>query len=352
MSSLTAAIGKQPVWLKLTCCLAIAVSVGVMDYITGDFSLILFYVIPVALAIWFIGRKAGLFLSLLCGAELLMTCLLQTPPGVPLLGLRSWNALMEALFLLFTGYLLHALKSELDLVSKKSIELEAANRELEAFNYSVSHDLGKPITIINGYCQVIREMCGSDLNGPCRGYLGEIYKCSLRMDDLITALLNFSRLSHGELHRQRVDLSGMAQMVAVELKQSGVGRQTTITVTEGMTVYGDKQLLRVVLENLLGNAWKYTAKRDETVIEVGTQVLNGQPAYFVRDNGIGFDVINAEKMFIPFHRLHGSDEYRGHGIGLATVERIIRRHGGKVWAEGESGKGATIYFTLGGGSPL
>jgi light-regulated signal transduction histidine kinase (bacteriophytochrome) len=228
----------------------------------------------------------------------------------------------------------------------RAFDLEAANSELEAFNYSVSHDLRKPLTIINGYCQAILELFAENLNPHCREYLNIIYDSTLRMNRLIDALLNFSRLSHCELCLETVDLSMMVKSVAVELQQAETGRRVTFRIAEGIKAKGDAKLLQVVLENLLGNAWKYTGNQYEAVIEFGQTTVEGRHALFVRDNGAGFDMKYADKLFIPFQRLPGSDEFKGHGIGLATVERIIRRHGGRVWAEGAVGKGATVYFTI------
>ncbi len=231
-------------------------------------------------------------------------------------------------------------------LAARAAELEAANRDLEAFNYTVAHDLRKPLTTVNGYCQVIQELCGGKLDEQCKEYLQEAYDGTWRMNQLVDTLLNFSRLTHLELQHEMVDLSGVAQAVAAELKLTEPARQATFQITEGISVIGDANLLRVVLENLLGNAMKYTGVREDAVIEVGVAQVDGNPVYFVRDNGGGFDMAHADKLFIPFQRLPGAEGIRGHGIGLATVERIIRRHGGRVWAEGELGKGATFYFTL------
>jgi PAS domain S-box-containing protein len=231
-------------------------------------------------------------------------------------------------------------------LAARALELETTNKELEAFSYSVSHDLRRPLTSINGYCQVILEMCGQNLGEQCRGYIREIYDGTLRMDELINALLNFSYITRSELHRNTVDLSALAHEVAEELKQAEPLRRVTFLIADGVCADGDDKLLRMVLDNVLGNAWKYTFMRDEGVIEFGTSEVAGKTACFVRDNGTGFDMANSDKLFTPFQRLPGAEECRGFGIGLATVERIIRRHGGKIWAEGEVGKGATFYFTL------
>jgi two-component system sensor histidine kinase/response regulator len=225
-------------------------------------------------------------------------------------------------------------------------ELEMANQELEAFNYSVSHDLRRPLTTINGYCQVIQTLCGAKLDGECREYLKEIHDGTLRMNQLIKTLLDFSRINRYELRRQKVNLSGLAGEVAASLQRAEPARRATIRIAEGMTAYGDEDLLRLVLENLFGNAWKYAGRREEAVIESGVTGIDGTPAYFIHDNGAGFDMADAGRLFIPFQRLHATDDFAGHGIGLATVQRIIQRHGGRVWAEGEPGIGATFYFTL------
>jgi len=231
-------------------------------------------------------------------------------------------------------------------LAARAAELEDANRELEAFNYTVAHDLRKPLTVVNGYCQALREFCSDMFDEQCKGYLREAYDGTLRMNRLIDALLTFSRLAHVEPHRETVDLSAMAHQVAAELKLAEPQRKVTFLIADGVSANGDASLLRVVMDNLFGNAWKYTGIREEAVIEFGTGEIDGKPACFVRDNGAGFDNADADKIFKPFQRLPGIEECRGFGIGLATVERIIRRHGGKVWAQGELGKGATFCFTL------
>ena len=235
-----------------------------------------------------------------------------------------------------------------EMLAARALELESANRELEAFNYTVAHDLRKPLTVVNGYCQAVREMCGNELDEQCSGYLREAYDGTLRMNQLIDTLLDFSRLAHVELHRESFDISAMVHGIAAELQLAEPARRVSFRIAEGIPVNGDVGLIRVVMENILGNAWKYTGAREESVIEFGMAEFDGEPAYFVRDNGPGFVMADAEKLFIPFQRLPGSGEFMGHGIGLATVERIIRRHGGRIWAEGEPEKGATFYFTVGG----
>ena len=194
---------------------------------------------------------------------------------------------------------------------------------------------------------VIDKMFGDQLPEGCKGYVRDAYNVTLRMNRLIEALLNFSSMGIVEPRREMVDLSHLAQEVYLSLKVTEPDRQVDFQNTEGVVANGDANLLRAVLDNLLGNAWKYTGMREMAVIEFGVRDFDGVTSYFVRDNGTGFDMSDADKLFTPFQRLTGTEKYKGFGIGLATVERIIRRHGGKVWAEGELDKGATFYFTLG-----
>ena len=231
-------------------------------------------------------------------------------------------------------------------ISKLYFELDAANKELEAFNYTVAHDLKQPLNVLSLYCQAIQRLCGEQLQKECRDYVQSSYDCTLRMGRLIDALLDFSRLTHLEPLRESVDLSALVHEVANELESAEPERKVDFQIAEGITAHADAGLLRVVLHNLLGNAWKYTGKREQAVIRFGVTAIDGMQTYFIRDNGIGFDQAYAEKLFVPFQRLPGAEEQKGFGIGLATVERIIRRHGGKIWAEGEPEKGSTFSFTL------
>jgi len=224
--------------------------------------------------------------------------------------------------------------------------VEEANRELGAFNYTVAHDLRQPLNVISSYCQTIKMQYGDKLDEQCLSFLRGCYEGTLRMDLLIGALLDFSRMGHVEPRRDMVDLCALAHEVAKVRKQTEPERQVDFLIADGIVANGDASLLRVVLDNLIGNAWKYTGMRENAVIEFNVTDIGGVPTYFVRDNGEGFDKAYADKLFVPFQRLPGAEEFRGFGIGLATVERIICRHGGRVWAEGELGKGATIYFTL------
>jgi PAS domain S-box-containing protein len=232
-------------------------------------------------------------------------------------------------------------------VARLNAELEKANRELEAFNYTVAHDLRNPLTVIGGYCQLIEKLCGPMLDEQCKGFMQEIYDSSRHMNRLIDALLNFSRMDRVVPQRKTVDLSDIAHRVAGELRRSGPDRRARFRIADGAVGEGDPNMLWVVLSNLLGNAWKYTGQRNEGEIEFGVAGIEGETVYFVGDNGTGFSPQEAEKIFHPFERLANAGDFQGFGIGLATVERIVHRHGGRIWAKGEPDRGATFYFTLG-----
>lgn len=240
------------------------------------------------------------------------------------------------------------LNNELEIrVIERTAQLENANRELEAFCYSVSHDLRAPLRHINGYCKALWEDFRHVLDVEGQKYLSRTCAACNRMDQLINGLLNLSRVSRRELWHEQVDLSQLARSIAMEFQEQEPDRNVEFVIDEEITAWGDSSLLHVVLQNLIGNAWKFTVHSDSTVIQFGITEIDGKQTYLVRDNGIGFDMTYADKMFGAFQRLHGADEFEGMGIGLATVQRVIHRHGGRVWGEGETGKGATIFFTLG-----
>lgn len=229
-------------------------------------------------------------------------------------------------------------------------ELEEKNKELEAFSYSVSHDLRAPLRTITGFSKVLIEDYQDKLDAEANSSLQRICGAAARMSQLIDDLLKFARTARSELTRTKVNLSELAQDIVSQLQSADPKRPVTIIVAPSLVVDADSALLRVVLENLLGNAWKYTSKQPSSHIEFGTQSQHSQTIYFVRDNGAGFNMEHASRLFAPFKRLHDDREFPGTGIGLATVQRIIRRHGGQIWADSEVGNGATFYFRLGSAS--
>jgi signal transduction histidine kinase len=232
-----------------------------------------------------------------------------------------------------------------------SLALEGANRELEAFSYSAAHDLRAPLRAVSGFSEILLEDYGHKLDDDGRQHLRDIQDSARTMARLIDDLLSLARVSRAQLHRQRVDLSEIARAVAARLRDSQPERKVEFAIAEGLGDEGDAGLLSIAIENLIGNAWKYSSKRAQARIEMGMAPPNGHATYFIRDNGAGFDMAYYSKLFGVFQRLHSGQEFEGTGIGLATVQRIIRRHGGRIWAEAEVDHGATFFFTLTGEVP-
>lgn len=231
-------------------------------------------------------------------------------------------------------------------VEERTRDLEAANRELEAFGYSVSHDLRAPLRALDGFSLALLEDCDDSLDETARSHLGRIRAAAQHMGELIDAMLRLSRIGRQELHPADLDLSALARDIAAQLHSSEPERDVTFDIADGLVVHADPGLLSIVLSNLLSNAWKFTANHAAARIVVGRQELGDQTAYFVRDDGAGFDPAHADHLFEPFKRLHSDAAFPGMGIGLATVQRVIHRHGGRCWAEGAPDAGATFYFTL------
>ncbi len=231
-------------------------------------------------------------------------------------------------------------------LARHASQLEAANKELEAFAYSVSHDLRAPLRSVAGFSQALTEDYAEQIDDEGRDMLERIRAASERMAQLIDDMLVLSQLTRTEMRRERVDLSALAQAIATELRQRAPERHVDFVIESGLVVDGDSRLLRVAIENLLENAWKFTSKTPRARIEVGAKIEAGRKSHFVRDNGAGFDMAYADKLFGAFQRLHGANEFPGTGIGLATVQRVLHRHGGQAWADGKVGQGATISFSL------
>lgn len=243
---------------------------------------------------------------------------------------------------------LRRLNSDLEnRIQERTAHLTALNQELEAFSYSVSHDLRAPLRAVNGFSQALEEDYYDQLDDIGRDFLLRIRRESQRMGQLIDDLISLSRLSRSEMTFQQVNLSKIARTIIENLRQNDDNRDVTVTIQPEMEAWADAALIRVVMENLIGNAWKFTGKRDDPTIEIATTQQDDNIVYYVRDNGAGFDMAYVDKLFGAFQRLHAMTEFEGTGIGLATVQRIIHRHSGIVWAEGAVNQGATFYFTLG-----
>ncbi len=258
---------------------------------------------------------------------------------------QAFNGMLDTIELQNRA-LLHANEHLEDEVQSRTSELRATNRELEAFTYSVSHDLRSPLRSVDGFSAALLEDCGDKLDPAGRDYIARIRAASQRMGNLIDSLLHLSRVSRQDMKHASVDLAELADEIVEGLCSSHPEMHVEYVAPESIIAHGDRDLLRIVLENLLGNAWKYTAKTEKPRIELSAYDRAGETVYCVRDNGAGFDMKYVDKLFGPFQRLHRDQEFEGLGIGLATVARIIHRHGGEIWAEAQLDKGAAFYFTL------
>ena len=251
----------------------------------------------------------------------------------------------EALVLAVVRDIAERKEAEKRLLEAKT-ELERSNKELEQFAYSVSHDLRAPLLRIEGFIGILLEDYGEKLDAMGNNYIRRIQAGAARMSDLIDALLSLSRYGHDPLSRSKVYLSTFAKTAASEFARTHLERRVEFAIADDVWAEGDPVMLRIVVQNLMDNAWKFTAKKAIAKIEFGVKVIDGKRVYFVKDDGAGFDMEYATRLFTPFQRLHTDAEFDGLGIGLATVQRIVHRHGGRIWSEGEINKGATFYFTL------
>jgi light-regulated signal transduction histidine kinase (bacteriophytochrome) len=231
-------------------------------------------------------------------------------------------------------------------VADRTRQLEAANRELEAFAYAVSHDLRAPLRSMSGFSQILQQNAPPGLDDKSLHYLQRIHDASVRMSSLIDDLLNLSRIGRSELTARPISLSQIAAEAAAAVRERHPTRDVQLEIAPGMEVSADPRLLRIALENLVSNAWKYSSRRPQAHVSIGTQAGEHGPVYFVRDDGVGFDMKYADKLFVPFQRLHPEAEFPGSGVGLVTVQRIVARHGGRIWASAKPDEGATFYFTL------
>jgi light-regulated signal transduction histidine kinase (bacteriophytochrome) len=236
-------------------------------------------------------------------------------------------------------------------VAERTRQLQAANRELESFAYAVSHDLRAPLRSLSGFSQILQETASEQLDEKSLHYLRRIHDASQRMSGLIEALLGLSRISTAELVLKPVNLTQISSDAAASLQARFPGHPVQLEIAPNLLVEGDARLLRIAMDCLLGNAWKFTIRAEPPKVTVGVQTgVTGGPIYFVRDNGVGFDMAYANKLFVPFQRLHPDAEFQGSGIGLVTAQRIIARHNGRIWADAQINEGATFYFTI--GAPL
>jgi len=238
-------------------------------------------------------------------------------------------------------------RSQLEvLVEERTTALTAINRELEAFSYSVSNDLRAPLLAFDGLSQALLDDYGSKLDKKAKDYLQRMRRASQRMTSVFEGLQSLFRLTSGEIHRELLDITALSKEVVGEIRAGNQARKVKVEIAEGMRASGDKRLVRILLANLLNNAWKFTNTETAPKVVVGTEIVDGESRVYVRDNGVGFDMIYVHRLFGAFQRLHSQSDFEGAGIGLATARRIINRHGGRIWAEGAVGEGATFYFVL------
>lgn len=337
----------------MTVGIALTLLVGVADYITGsEIRIDVFYLLPISFVVWYINKKAAIIISTISILSIIISDRLSEP-NYHIHFIDLWNLAMILVFFIVVSLALSKLRIILYEQRQLSLELQNAlddvkitNESLEAFSYSVSHDLTAFLWRIESYAEMISEKYSDKLDDTGKDYIHRVCSNTQRMQDLIDALLKLSRHTRGDLNRSRVDLTAMVRRTIEEIAKSWPGRQVKIVTADGVTADGDPALLQMIISNLIENAWKFTKHRPVTKIEFGLTNIDGKDVYFVRDNGAGFSMENAEQLFKPFQRFHSKAEFPGFGIGLATVQRIIHRHGGRIWAESEVNMGATFYFTL------
>ncbi|HEX7005381.1 MAG TPA: ATP-binding protein [Trueperaceae bacterium] len=341
--------------------------IGYVDSVTlSEFGAALFYLVPVAWAAWFGNRTAGPLVAILAAATWYVSEVATSAYSTTWAPI--WNSFTRLVFFMTASILMReyrakrALAADLaesqralselnqDLearVEERTSELLHLNRELESFSNSIAHDLRTPLRGIAGYSQLLLDEYADRLDESAVRYLRRVQTNTWHMGELIDALLTLSQLVRGEMSSEVVDLSAIAAEAAKELKAREPERLVVFDISPGLVVRGDPVLLRTLIAHLLENAWKFSMGVSPAAIRVGRNSGPEGAAYFVSDNGAGFDPEYSEKLFVPFQRLHSPGEFEGRGVGLATVERIVKRHGGTVWAEGAVGKGATFFFTLG-----
>ncbi len=337
---------ELPAWLWGLILIAIVIVVGFLDWLTGyELDFLLFYFLPITLGAWFLGFSASLTLAFACaiawaGADVL------SGHEYPSYLYVVWNSLIHLVSFLAIGWSVYKIRNLLDRVRERTIELEFANRELEAFSYSVSHDLKGPLRAIEGFCRMLVTKHSAKLDTEGIRLLSVVCTNTKRMDDLINDLLAFSRLGQQQISKSIIDLSVLAKQVLQQFLDQAPERDLRLIVHDLPPALADPTLLSQVMVNLLANAVKYTRPKETAVIELGGHIEGSETVYYIKDNGIGFDERYTQKIFGTFERLHSADEYEGTGIGLAIVKRIIERHGGRVWAKSEPGRGSTFYFSI------
>ena len=264
---------------------------------------------------------------------------------VSIFGTSLWIALRKTAIIPLQTEIEERIKAE-KVLEKRTAELEGSNRELEAFSYSVSHDLRAPLRSMDGFSRALLDDYSDKLDEEGKDFLQRIRSAAGRMGSLIDDMLEMSRTTRAELKCANINLGDIAEIIALQLQNSDRERSVNFDVEKDLVLYGDKNLMAIVIENLISNAWKYTSQNELTEIKIGKMQVKDETVFYCKDNGVGFDLRYANKLFMPFQRLHGGNEFEGNGIGLATVERVINRHHGRIWAESAPGEGATFFFVV------
>jgi signal transduction histidine kinase len=332
--------------------LVFTVLLGFIDYLTGpDLSFTTFYLIPVALVTWFAGKGPGILISLVSAITWMVSDFMVKSSYSHFL-IPYWNMIVEFSISFLVVYIFSTLKTvlrreeELNRKLRQNIQqITDLNKELETFNHTISHDLRTPLIVIGGFAKRLLKHYSGNLDDTGREELNIIQDNAQRMSRLIDDLLAFSRSERQQIKSEIVDMSKIAKKIVEELKVL-TPEKTSIYIRDIPIVYGDPVMLRQVLYNLITNAIKFTKYKEKAIIEIGCTIQKGEQIYYVKDNGSGFDMKYADKLFGVFQRLHKGEEFEGTGIGLTIVQRIVTRHGGRVWAEGKVGEGATFYFSL------
>jgi light-regulated signal transduction histidine kinase (bacteriophytochrome) len=345
-------LNKLPKTLITVSGLVFTVALGIIDYLTGpDISFLIVYLLPVSFVTWFVGIRAGIFIFIVGAAEWVYEDVI-VGHSHPHFIIPYWNVFMKFGIFLLIIYILSALKKVLESEKDSNKKLEQSinelnelNREMEAFGYSVSHDLRTPLVVIGLSCNRLLKKYSDRFDEKGREELKIIRESTKKMDNIIDGLLALSRLGRRQIKFENIDMNNLVKDIIDELKPF-TSEGTSIDIKDLAPAKGDQLMLHQVLYNLLSNAIKFTKSKEAAVIEVGCKSEIDEYIYYIKDNGAGFDIQYADKLFHVFQRLHKAEEFEGTGIGLAIVQRIINRHGGRVWAEGKVNEGATFYFSL------
>jgi signal transduction histidine kinase len=350
---ITEYLGKQSKTFHILLCSALILIVGIIDYLTGnEISFSIFYLFPVALATWFVNKRIGILFSIISAEVWVLADVIMSHSYSHFL-IYIWNAFVRLCFFLIVTYLLSMLK--VSFINEKRLNrelkqhvlaLSEKNKELDAFNHTISHDLKVPLVVIGGLIHRVLEKHSDDLDTKEKDMINAIQAHIKKMERLIKDLLAFSHVGRQKIKPTDINTGNLVTTVLEELKPLSEGRFINYDIKPLPTARGDQTLIEQVFINLLSNAIKFTTNKKTAIIEVGGLSKESENIYYVKDNGMGFNSQDSDKLFDVFQRLHGVEKLEGSGVGLSIVQRIVKRHGGRVWAEGKVNDGASFYFSL------